>query len=113
MANSNEDVSKSIEDAKSNGHGHDHKDSSGSQMNMRGVFLHVLGDALGSVIVIISALVIWLTDEKYRDESGYLDLDLFKTFEDVGGNNGTCVSSHDADGATKVADYIGKFQSLK
>ena len=110
MANSNEDVSKSIEDAKINGHGHDHhKDSSGSQMNMRGVFLHVLGDALGSVIVIISALVIWLTDEKYRDESGYLDLDLFKTFEDVG-NNGTCVSSHDADGL-QVADYIGKFQS--
>ena len=106
LANSNEDISKSVEDAQKNGH-HDLKDSSGSQMNMRGVFLHVLGDALGSVIVIISALVIWLTDEKYRDESGYLDLDLFKTFEDVVDNNGTCVSSHDADGPAKVADYIG------
>ena len=31
---------------------------SGAQLNMRGVFLHVLGDALGSVIVIISAVVI-------------------------------------------------------
>ena len=29
-----------------------------AQLNMRGVFLHVLGDALGSVIVIISGLVI-------------------------------------------------------
>ena len=31
-----------------------------------GVFLHVLADALGSVVVIISALVIWLTDWEYR-----------------------------------------------
>lgn len=30
---------------------------SAGHMNMRGVFLHVLSDALGSVIVIISALV--------------------------------------------------------
>lgn len=37
-----------------------------SQMNMRGVFLHVMADALGSVIVIISALIIWLTDWEYR-----------------------------------------------
>ncbi|GFQ90425.1 zinc transporter 1 [Trichonephila clavata] len=39
---------------------------SSSQMNMHGVFLHVLADALGSVIVIISALIIWLTDWSYR-----------------------------------------------
>lgn len=30
---------------------------SASQLNMRGVFLHVLGDALGSVIVVINALI--------------------------------------------------------
>ncbi|XP_061668330.1 zinc transporter 1a [Syngnathoides biaculeatus] len=30
---------------------------SSSQLNMRGVFLHVLGDALGSVIVVINALI--------------------------------------------------------
>ena len=36
------------------------------QMNMRGVFLHVLADAIGSVIVIISAVVIWKTDWEYR-----------------------------------------------
>ena len=35
---------------------------------MRGVFLHVLGDALGSVIVIISALLIMYVegDWKYK-----------------------------------------------
>ncbi|GLH08804.1 Uncharacterized protein GBIM_13977 [Gryllus bimaculatus] len=41
------------------------KDSA-SQMNMRGVFLHVLADALGSVIVIASASVVYLTQWKYR-----------------------------------------------
>ncbi|XP_032782322.2 zinc/cadmium resistance protein [Daphnia magna] len=35
-------------------------------LNMHGVFLHVLADALGSVVVIISALVIWLTEWEYR-----------------------------------------------
>ena len=46
--------------------GHSHKNNnnkskgpqSSGQMNMRGVYLHILGDALGSVIVIIAALVI-------------------------------------------------------
>ena len=37
-----------------------------SQMNIRGVFLHVLGDALGSVVVIVSALIIWLTEWEYK-----------------------------------------------
>lgn len=36
------------------------------QMNMRGVFLHVLADAIGSVIVVISGLVLWLTDWEYK-----------------------------------------------
>ncbi|XP_074038808.1 solute carrier family 30 member 1 [Leptinotarsa decemlineata] len=43
----------------------EHTHSAG-QMNMRGVFLHVMSDALGSVIVIISALVFWLTDWEYK-----------------------------------------------
>lgn len=42
------------------------KVASSSQLNMRGVFLHVLGDALGSVIVIISALIIWLLEGEWR-----------------------------------------------
>ncbi|XP_037076716.1 zinc transporter 1-like [Pollicipes pollicipes] len=36
------------------------------QMNMRGVFLHVLADAIGSVIVVVSAVIIWQTDWKYK-----------------------------------------------
>lgn len=51
--------------AKERNHGHGHSHSAG-QMNMRGVFLHVLSDALGSVIVIVSALAFWLTDWKYK-----------------------------------------------
>lgn len=39
---------------KSHGHGHSHNSA---HMNMHGAFLHVLSDALGSVIVIMSALV--------------------------------------------------------
>lgn len=43
------------------GHGHNHGD-----LNMRGVFLHVLGDALGNVGVIGAALIIWLTNWEWR-----------------------------------------------
>ncbi|KAM0791801.1 hypothetical protein ACM66B_004064 [Microbotryomycetes sp. NB124-2] len=43
----------------------DHLQSEGS-MNMRGVFLHVLGDALGNVGVIAAGLFIWLTDYKWK-----------------------------------------------
>lgn len=35
-------------------------------MNMRGVWLHILGDALGSVAVIISAAIMEYTDWEYR-----------------------------------------------
>jgi solute carrier family 30 (zinc transporter), member 1 len=43
------------------GHGHSHGD-----LNMRGVFLHVMGDALGNIGVIGSALFIWLTNFSWR-----------------------------------------------
>lgn len=51
---------KDSEDLHMNGNTHydeldDHESS--SQLNMRGVFLHVLGDALGSVIVVLNALI--------------------------------------------------------
>lgn len=39
------------------GHGHNHAD-----MGMNAMVLHVLGDALGNVGVIVTALIIWLTD---------------------------------------------------
>lgn len=45
------------EAGKSGGHGHSHGD-----LNMKGIFLHVMGDALGNIGVIASALIIWLTD---------------------------------------------------
>ncbi|CAK8685194.1 unnamed protein product [Clavelina lepadiformis] len=60
-------------------HNHDHKSNDSdngdvekvkqhgdSQLNMKGVFLHVLGDALGSVVVIISALIIYFVEEDWR-----------------------------------------------
>ncbi|GAB7347447.1 hypothetical protein MBLNU459_g4364t2 [Dothideomycetes sp. NU459] len=45
-------------DSKSGGHSHD--------LNMQGVFLHVMGDALGNIGVIATALFIWLTDFSWR-----------------------------------------------
>ncbi|KAL0273378.1 UNVERIFIED_CONTAM: hypothetical protein PYX00_006059 [Menopon gallinae] len=51
-----------IHEKKKVSHGHSHHFDDGAQMNMRGVFLHVLADALGSVIVVVSALIVWLTD---------------------------------------------------
>ncbi|XP_034555669.1 zinc transporter 1a [Notolabrus celidotus] len=36
---------------------HEHDHDSSAQLNMRGVFLHVLGDALGSVIVVVNSLI--------------------------------------------------------
>jgi len=59
-----------IQSSNENGKAHskdEAKTTSANQMNMKGVFLHVLADALGSVVVIISALIIWLTDWEYRD----------------------------------------------
>ena len=41
--------------------GHSHGD-----LNMRGIFLHVMGDALGNIGVIASALFIWLTNFSWR-----------------------------------------------
>ncbi|KAL9555231.1 hypothetical protein MBANPS3_002442 [Mucor bainieri] len=47
-------------------HGHSHGHGGGGHLNMRGIFLHVLGDALGNVGVIASALFIWLTPFEWR-----------------------------------------------
>jgi zinc transporter 1 len=54
----------------SHGHGHSHGDSNNSEekeekptenLNMQGVLLHVIGDALGSIAVVVSAVVIQYT----------------------------------------------------
>lgn len=42
------------------------KVQSSAQLNMKGVFLHILGDALGSVIVVISALIVKFVDSEWR-----------------------------------------------
>ncbi|XP_033931747.1 zinc transporter 1a [Pseudochaenichthys georgianus] len=56
----NEISCKDSTDVQMNGNPHfedmDH-DLDTSQLNMRGVFLHVLGDALGSVIVVVTAII--------------------------------------------------------
>jgi len=48
-------------------HGHSHSFSEKHNMNMHGVFLHLLGDALGSVVVIISAAIMAYTDWEYKN----------------------------------------------
>lgn len=56
------------------GHSHSHGDHSHSKapqkktksMNMHGVFLHVLGDALGNIGVILTAIFIWKTDYSWK-----------------------------------------------
>lgn len=47
----------------SHGHGHNGKMAGA---NMRALFLHAFGDALGSIGVIVSASVIWLTPFSWR-----------------------------------------------
>ncbi|KIW36141.1 hypothetical protein, variant 8 [Exophiala oligosperma] len=51
-------IHKRQDRSKGKGKGHD--------LNMTGVFLHVLGDAVGNIGVIASALFIWLTDFSWR-----------------------------------------------
>ncbi|KIW83535.1 hypothetical protein Z517_02780 [Fonsecaea pedrosoi CBS 271.37] len=48
-------------DGSKSGHGHGGHGHSHGDLNMRGVFLHVMGDALGNIGVIATALIIWLT----------------------------------------------------
>ncbi|KAG0192855.1 hypothetical protein DFQ28_007465 [Apophysomyces sp. BC1034] len=55
-------------------HNHDHHDHEkdpdiqhdGGHLNMKGIFLHVLGDALGNIGVIATALFIWLTPYSWK-----------------------------------------------
>ena len=48
------------------GHSHGHSHGGGVNMNIRGVFLHVLGDALGSIAVIISGCIIQYSNLPYK-----------------------------------------------
>lgn len=53
----------------SHSHGHSHSKAPQKKtksMNMHGVFLHVLGDALGNIGVILTAIFIWKTDYSWK-----------------------------------------------
>ncbi|ORX34276.1 cation efflux protein [Kockovaella imperatae] len=76
------------------GHGHGHGHSHGS-MNMRGVFLHVLGDALGNVGVIAAGLVIWFCEGKW---TLYFDPGVSFMI--------TCIILHSAIPLVRSASYI-------
>lgn len=59
---------------KKSSHGHSHDPGA---MNMRGAFLHVLSDALGSIIVIISALVCSTCNKRFHRFSTLLFFRLY------------------------------------
>lgn len=69
----NEISCKDSTEVQMNGNTHyeevDHDHDSSSQLNMRGVFLHVLGDALGSVIVVVNAIIFYFVWQPCTDES--------------------------------------------
>ena len=48
------------------GHSHKHGNHAQGSMNMRALVLHVVGDALGNVGVIVTGLVIWLSAWQYK-----------------------------------------------
>lgn len=71
-----DDLHKSHNHAQPNPNG---QKKGGRDLNVQGIFLHVMGDALGNIGVICSALVIWLTDWRFKH---YVDpgISLFITF---------------------------------
>ena len=48
------------------GHSHKHGQHTQGSMNMRALVLHVLGDALGNVGVILTGLIIWQSTSQYK-----------------------------------------------
>ena len=60
------DVPKITAEYHSNNEPKKNSGTAGSQLNMHGVYLHVMGDALGSVVVIVSALIMWQTEWEYK-----------------------------------------------
>ena len=67
-------------------------------MNVKGVFLHVMADALGSVVVLISAAVIWLTDWEYK-----VDIDSVDSVDSV---DCVCVDSKDREDIVNSVDSV-------
>ena len=69
-------------------------------MNVKGVFLHVMADALGSVVVLISAAVIWLTDWEYK-----VDIDSVDTVD--GEDSVDSVDCVDSEDREDIVDSVG------
>ena len=53
------------------GHGHGH-DGHGHDLNLRGVWLHLMGDALGSLMALGAAIVIWFKGPRQADVAASL-----------------------------------------
>ena len=61
------EIAEPVKKAKSGtAHGHGHSHGADGSMNIRGVIIHVFGDALSSLGVVISGLIMWLTPLKWR-----------------------------------------------
>tara|TARA_B110000208_G_scaffold164504_1_gene202105 strand:+ start:345 stop:1445 length:1101 start_codon:yes stop_codon:yes gene_type:complete len=54
------------------GHGHGHNHSINQSQNIRGVFLHILGDLIGSIGVIISGLIMYFWEDFGFNENSKL-----------------------------------------
>lgn len=98
------------------GHGHSHgsedgkgKDKSKYNMNIHGVWLHVLGDALGSVVVMIAAGLIWYVEDNilttpYLNSNSKLKLQngssytLAELFSNTSNTSSTQVTLHEMEG---------------
>lgn len=61
-----DEITGLLNDPSNNNNGSSAKKASQRSMNMHGVFLHVLGDALGNIGVIATALFIWKSDYSWR-----------------------------------------------
>ncbi|KAJ2156935.1 Zinc resistance conferring protein, partial [Coemansia sp. RSA 552] len=58
--------SSSSSSSSSDHHGHHAKGGSGGHLNMQGVWLHIFGDCITNVAVIVSGLVIWQAEGAWR-----------------------------------------------
>ena len=65
--------------------------ASAQQLNMKGVFLHVLGDALGSVVVIISAAIYMIVPKLCPDPEHMVTTTVASMLSDAAENATSCV----------------------
>lgn len=76
---------------------------SSSQLNMRGVFLHVLGDALGSVIVVVTAIIFYFVWTPCGDDDDCMNPCINRHSTDHRHINHTIVELSEEQAATRMA----------